>query len=42
MDNHTKGWFGDYAMKRILDVGTNCTMRATKDDKQLFPDAVLS
>ena len=42
MGNHTKGWFGDYAMKCMLDVGTNCTIRATKDNRQLFPDAVLS
>ena len=42
MDNHTKGWFGDYAMKCILDVGTNCTIKATKDNRQVFPDALLS
>ena len=42
MDNHTKGWFGDYAMKCILDVGTNCIIKATKDNRQVFPDAVLS
>ena len=42
MDSHTKGWFGDYAMKCILDVGTNCTIKATKDNRQVFPDALLS
>ena len=36
MDNHTKGGFGDYAMKCILDVGTNCTIKATKDIRQAF------
>ena len=42
MDSHTNGWFGDYAMKCILDVGTNCTIKATTDGRHVFPDAVLS
>ena len=42
MGKHTKCWFGDYAMKCILDVGTNCTIKATKDNRQVFLDAVLS
>ena len=42
MDNHTKGWFGDHAIKCIWDVGTNCTIRATKDNRHVFLDAVLS
>ncbi len=42
MDNHTKGWFGDYAMKCILDVGTNCTIKATNDNMQVFPGALVS
>jgi len=42
MVSHTKGCFGDYAMKCILDVGTNTTIKATGDTKSVFPDAVLS
>ena len=42
INDHTKGWFGDYAMKCILDVGTNCSIKGTKGKKQVFPDAVLS
>jgi len=38
----TKGWFGDYAMKRILEVGANCTIKATNDNMQVFPDALVS
>ena len=29
-------------MKCILDVGTNCSIKATKDNRQVFPDALLS
>ena len=34
--------FGDYAMKCILDVGLNCMIKATKDNRQVSPAAVLS
>ena len=41
--NHinTRGWFNDYAMKCILDVGCNCSINATKGS-EVFPDALLS
>ena len=42
MTTNTKGWFGDYAMKCILDVGCNATLYGIKDSRQVFPDAVLS
>ena len=42
MGEHTQGWFGDYSMKCILDVGCNCSIQKTKDGKQVFPDAALS
>ena len=41
MAANTRGWFGDYAMKCILDVGCNCSIHSTKDS-QVFPDALLS
>ena len=42
LKHHTKGWFGDYAMKCILDVGCNVTLHSIQDTCQVFPDEVLS
>ena len=41
MSNHTKGWFGDYAMKLILDVGCQCRIYSS-NGSTVFPDALLS
>jgi len=42
LTRHTKGWFGDYAMKRILDVGCSVTLHGIRDNRRVFPDEVLS
>ena len=42
LTHHTKGWFGDYAMKCILDVGCSVTLHLIRDKRQVFPDEVLS
>ena len=39
---HTKGWFGDYAMKCLLDVGCAVTLHNIQDKRTVFPDEVLS
>ena len=36
MDSHTNGLFGDFAMKCILDVGTDCTIKGTKDNRHFL------
>jgi hypothetical protein len=41
MSANTRGWFNDYAMKCILDVGTNCSINST-NSSPVFPDALLS
>lgn len=41
MSNHTKGWFSDYAMKLILDVGCQCRIYSS-NGSTVFPDALLS
>ena len=42
LKHHTKGWFGDYAMKCILDVGCTVTLHSIGDTRPVFPDEVLS
>ena len=39
---HTKGWFSDYVMKCILDVGCSVTLHHIPDRRTVFPDEVLS
>ena len=41
MSANTRGWFSHYAMKCILDVGTNCSIHST-NNSPVFPDALLS
>ena len=41
LKQNSRGWFNDYAMKCILDVGCNCSIKLTKD-LQVFPDALVS
>jgi hypothetical protein len=41
MSKHTKGWFGDYAMKLILDVGCQCRIYSS-NGSTVFPDVLLS
>ena len=41
MSTHTKGWFSDYAMKCILDVGCQCRISSSKGST-VFPDVLLS
>ena len=41
LKQNTCGWFNDYAMKCILDVGCNCSIKLTMDS-QVFPDALVS
>ncbi len=41
MSTHTKGWFSDYAMKCILDVGCQCRISSTKSST-VFPGPLLS
>ena len=42
LKRHTKGWFGDYAMKCILDVGSCVTLHHIRDKRNVFPDEVFS
>ena len=41
MSANTCGWFNDYAMKCILDVGTNCGINSS-NGSPVFPGALLS
>ena len=41
MSSHTRGWFGDYAMKCILDVGCQCRLHSSHGST-VFPDPLLS
>lgn len=42
MSNNTKGWWGDYPMKCILDVPCTSGLRCLRDSEPVFPDMVLS
>ena len=42
LKRHTKGWFGDYAMKCLLDVGCAVTLQKIQDKRAVFPNEVLS
>ena len=41
MSANPRGWFSDYAMKCILDVGSNCSINSS-NGFPVFPDALLS
>ena len=41
LKQNTHGWFDGYAMKCILDVGCNCSIKLTMDSP-VFPDALVS
>ena len=42
LSNDTKGWWGDYSMKCMLDVPCNLGLPSLGAPVQLFPDVVLA
>jgi len=42
MQTHTKGWWGQYSFKIMLDVACYMSLPSIKDNDSVFPDAVLS